>query len=51
MKARGGAPRIIRLCETCRKETAHAICQLGKDTVRVCVACLQRAELYEETRE
>jgi NMD protein affecting ribosome stability and mRNA decay len=44
-------PTTLRVCLSCQKETPHQIRAGAGATVKICVRCLERALLYEETRD
>jgi NMD protein affecting ribosome stability and mRNA decay len=48
---RDAAPRILKLCKTCQRETAHEIRVARGVTIAICVPCLARALSYELDRD
>jgi NMD protein affecting ribosome stability and mRNA decay len=48
---RDSAPRILKFCKTCQKDTAHEIRVARGVTVAICVSCVARALSYELDRD
>jgi hypothetical protein len=44
-------PKTIRFCKVCQRETSHEVRRCDSSVVRICTACIERAQAFEQDRE